>query len=48
MYIVKERHDGNTSITPFWCEVRANTLRDKINDKGGSAVVEKLRGDSDE
>ena len=48
MYIVKERHDGNTSITPFWCKVRAEKLKDKINKSGGSASVEKLRGGCDE
>lgn len=41
MWIVSERHDGNTSITPFKDneEDKAQKLLDKIINAGGTAIL---------
>jgi len=41
MWIVSERHDGNTSKTPFKESEKdkAQKLVDKINDAGGVAIL---------
>lgn len=39
MFIVSERHDGNTSKTPFKEKDKAQKLVDKINDAGGVAIL---------
>ena len=42
MFLVTERIDGLNHVTPFWCEVKATILKDKIVAAGGSAEVSKI------
>jgi len=39
LYIVSERHDGNTSKTPFQDKEKAEKLLNKIIAAGGSVIL---------